>query len=452
MNRRDALRLLGAGGFGSLLLPAQTRPPNLLLIYADDLGWGDVGFNGRRSWTTPNLDRLASQGVRFTRWYSGAVVCAPSRGCLLTGKYTIHSGLKRNSDDLAPREVTIAEALKPLGYLTALIGKWHHGRRPTDGGFTHPLEQGFDQTFGFLNATHAHQHYPKTLFRNREEVAVSGYTADLFSDEAIRYIRDRRAGPFFLYLAYIESHFRIEAPGEEVAKFRGKFREKDPNHPLNARYAAMIHRLDKGIGRVLAALDQAGLADNTLVLFASDQGATFEKGNDGASAYHDSNRPFRGQKRSLEEGGIRVPGVVRWPAAIRGGRVSGEVVHMIDVLPTLVAAAGGKVDQAWKVDGLNMLEVFQGKAAAPERTLFWEWTSEGANMYAAMRGPLKLLEINGARFLYNVVEDPGERRTLVFEHPEMFQRLQTELTEWRKTEVQPWEPGARTPASSAGPR
>ena len=434
ITRRDLCRLFSAGALGGLSLPAQTRRPNILMIYADDLGWGDVGFNGRTAWTTPNLDRLATQGTKFTRWYSGAVVCAPSRGCLLTGKYTIHNGLKRNGDDLPASEVTIAEALKPAGYSTALVGKWHRGNLP-DGGFTHPLDQGFDQTFGFLDAVHAWEHFPKMLHRNREQVAVKGYTADLFSDEAIKYIESHRTQPFFLYLAYIESHYHIEAPEEEVALFRGKFKEKDPNEPTNARYAAMIHRLDKGIGRVLEALDRAGLAENTLVVFSSDQGATFEKGNKGASNYHDSNRPFRGQKRSLEEGGIRVPGIVRWPGKVPAGRTSDAVIHMTDVMPSFVAAGGANVDPIWKVDGMNMLDVWAGKAKPPERTLFWEWQQEGGAMYAAMHGDFKLLEIGGQKFLYNVAEDPGERRTLAQEYPEMFQQLQKELKAWQATEI-----------------
>ncbi|MBI1791292.1 MAG: sulfatase-like hydrolase/transferase [Acidobacteria bacterium] len=434
MTRRQVLKLSAAGALGPLVLPAQAPPPNILMIYADDLGWSDVGFNGRRTWDTPHLDRLASQGVRFTRWYSGAVVCAPSRGCLLTGKYTIHNGLKTNGDDLPAGETTIAEALKRHGYSTALVGKWHRGKRP-DGGFTHPLDQGFDQTFGFLDATEAHQHYPKTLFRNRERVPVSGYTADLFSEEAIRYLESPRRQPFFLYLAYIESHFRIEAPEEDVALYRGRFKEKDPANPLNARYAAMIHRMDSGIGRVLETLDDAGLAGNTLVVFSSDQGATFETGNQGVSNYHDSNYPFRGQKRSLEEGGIRVPAVVRWPGKTPAGAVSSAVIHMTDLFPTFVAAAGGAVDPAWKVDGMNMLDVFQGKSAPPDRTLFWEWSSEGGNMYAAMRGDWKLLVIGGAEFLYNVADDPGERRTLAGERPDILKQLRAELRAWQATEV-----------------
>ncbi len=434
LNRRDVLRLAGAGALSRIALRAQARRPNFVFLFADDLGWGDVGFNGRKTWTTPNLDRLASQGTIFTRWYTGMPLCAPSRACLLTGKYNIHNGVTSNSQDLPASEVTIAEALKPLGYSTALFGKWHRGRLP-DGSFTHPLDQGFDQTFGFLDARHAWEHYPKYLFRGREKVDTKGYTADMFSDLAVEYIRSHRNQPFFLYVPYIEPHFIVEAPGEEVAKYRGKFKEKDPAKPYNANYAAMIHRLDAGIGRVLKALDETGLAGNTIVVFTSDNGATFEAGNQGTANYHDSNHPFRGQKRSLEEGGIRVPGLVRWPGNVPAGRVCDQPVHMMDVFPTLLAAAGGSPDPAWKVDGLNLIDVWRGKASVPERPLFWQWKAEGHDMSAAMRGDFKLLEISGSRFLYNLREDPGERRTLAAEYPDLFKQLQAELRAWQATAV-----------------
>jgi len=406
------------------------------MILADDMGWSDTGFNGRKEWPTPNLDRLAREGTVFDRWYTSMPLCAPSRACLLTGKYTIHNGVRNNSTDIPKSQTTIARALKPQGYATALVGKWHRGTLP-DGSFTHPLEFGFDSTFGYLDARHAWEHFPKTLWRGRESVPVTGYSADILSDEAIRFIRGRRGDPFFLYLAYIEPHFLIEAPEENVALFRGKFREKDPNEPYNARYAAMINRLDAAIGRVLAALDETGLARDTLLVFSSDNGATFESGNKGTSNYHDSNKPFRGQKRSLEEGGLRMPAVVRWPGRVPAGRRSGEIVHMTDVMPTFAAAAGVRLEPAWKVDGVNMLDVWMGKARAPDRTLFWEWQTEGGTMLAAMRGDFKYLDIGGNRFLYNLAADPGERRTVAQEYPEIFQQLQKELNAWMATAVAP---------------
>ncbi len=418
----------------ALLDAAAVRRPNILMILADDLGFADVGFNGRKEWPTPNLDRLASQGTVFTRWYSGATVCAPSRACLLTGKYTIHNGVKTNGNDLPKSEVTFAEALRPLGYATGLIGKWHRGVLP-DKSFTHPLDQGFDTTYGFLDARHAWEHFPKYLYRGRDEEPVKGYTADVFSDEAIKFIKGHRRQAFCLYLAYIESHFHVEAPEDELALFKGKFKEKDPSQPVNAAYAAMIHRLDKGIGRVLAALDETGLAANTLVVFTSDNGATFEAGNKGASNFHDSNRPFRGQKRSLEEGGVHEPAAVRWPGKVPAGRRSSAVMHNIDLLPTFLGAAGGAPDPAWNVDGVNMLDVWTGKVKPPERTVFWEWTSEGAQMYAAMRGDFKLLRIGNSDFLYNVRTDPGERRTLAAEYPEVFKQLRAELKAWQDSEI-----------------
>ncbi len=405
------------------------RKPNFLFLFADDMGWSDVGFNGRKDWATPNLDRLASQGTVFDRWYTACPVCAPSRAALMTGKYGIHNTVRNNSTDLPTGEVTIAEALKPRGYATALIGKWHRGNLP-GGGFTHPLDQGFDTTFGYLDARHAWEHFPKTLFRGRDEVPVTGYSSDILADEAIQYFRQHRDTPFYLQLSFIEPHFLVEAPDEDVKAYAGKFKEKDPSQPYNARYAAMIQRFDSSVGRVLKALDEQGLANETIVVFTSDNGATFEAGNKGASWFHDSNRPYRGQKRSLEEGGIRVPGIVRWPGRVAAGKRTTDLIHNIDILPTFLAAAGAKPDPTWKVDGVNMLDVWTGKAAAPERTVFWEFRTEGIDTTAAMRGDFKLLDIGGNQYLYNVREDPQERRTIYAEHPEIFQRLKKELKDW----------------------
>lgn len=420
-----------------IIASAPERRPNIILILADDLGWGDVGFNGRTEWGTPNFDRLAGQGTVFRRWYVGTPVCAPSRAVLMTGKYTIHNRVITNGDDLPSEETTIAEALKKQGYVTALFGKWHHGRpRPGNQSYVHPMDQGFDEFFGFTEARHAWEHFPKELWHGREMKPVSGYTTTLFTDKAVDFITRNKARPFFLYLSLTEPHLLIEAPEEDVAQFRGKFKEKDPAKPYNAIYAAMITRLDKEIGRLMKSLDDLGLSENTLVVFTSDNGATFESGNQGASNYHDSNRPFRGHKRNLWEGGVRVPGIVRWTGKVPAGKVSNDIVHNIDILPTFLAAAGAEPDAAWKVDGINLLPVWTGAANASERTLFWEWRTEGGNQIAAMRGNFKLVITgNNPPELFNLETDPAERRNIIAEHQPLAQQLRKELTDWLATEA-----------------
>ena len=429
MTRRTLLQTLCATA--STAIAQSPAKPNLLFLFADDLGWSDVSFNGRKEWQTPNLDRLAAQGTIFDRWYTACPLCAPSRAAVMTGKYGIHNTVRANSTDLPASEVTIAEALKPYGYTSALIGKWHRGNLP-GGGFTHPLDQGFDSTFGYLDARHAWEHFPKTLFRGRDEVSVKGYSSDIIADEAIQFFRNHRDKPFYLNLSFIEPHFLIEAPEEDVKVYEGKFQEKDPSQPYNARYAAMIRRFDASVGRVLKALDDLGMAANTLVVFASDNGATFEAGNKGASWFHDSNAPYRGHKRSLEEGGIRVPGIVRWPGKVPAKKRSDAIVNNIDVFPSFLAAASGGSAKP-DVDGVNMLDVWAGKVPAPDRTVFWEFKTEGVNMAAAMRGDFKLLDIGGNPNLFNVREDKGERRPIQGEFPQIFQRLKKELTDWLAT-------------------
>jgi arylsulfatase A-like enzyme len=416
---------------------ADSRAPNIVLIVADDLGWGDVGFNGRTEWSTPNLDCLAREGRVFTRCYAAAVVCAPSRGAFLTGKSTIHTGVRHNDEDLPPEEVTIAEAIKPRGYTTALLGKWHHGKpRRGRSEFVHPMDQGFDEFFGFTDASHAWEKFPAQLWDGRKLVPTVGYIDDLITDRAVIFAEKHRARPFFLYLAYVATHFHVEAPSDEVAKHKGKFVEADPAVPLNATYAAMVTRLDWNVGRLIQSLKRLDLDRQTLVVFTSDHGATFESGNRGTSAALDSNRPFRGQKRTLWEGGVRVPFVAWWPGRVPAGGVSRDVIQLIDLLPTFVAAAGGCVNSSWHVDGTNLLPVWTGKAAAPDRTLFWEWQSERSDQLAALRGKFKLVVSHGGKSeLYDVVDDPAERRDVSASYPDLTARLRNELSDWLKTET-----------------
>jgi arylsulfatase A-like enzyme len=421
------------------------KPPNIVLILADDLGWGDVSFNGRRQWATPNLDRLAAKGIKFNRCYTAAVVCAPSRAALLTGKYTIHCGVSRNDDDLPASEVTIAEALKARGYNTALFGKWHHGKPREKGAeYVHPMDQGFDEFFGFTDATHAWEKFPNMLWEGRERKPSHGYADDLFTDHAIDFFKRHKDRPFFLYLPYISAHFNIEAPADEIERNRGKVPEPDSAAPLNTTYASQVTRLDREVGRVMAALEEQGLAENTLVFFTSDHGATFEAGNKGTSIALDSNFPFRGQKRTLWEGGVRVPSFVVWSGKIPAGKVSEEIVHLTDLLPTFLAVTGAQPDPAWRVDGMNQLPTWMGEARAPERTLFWEWRSEGSNQIAAMRGRFKLVITNGGRAeLFDVITDPAERQNTAAVHQEDVLRLNRELKTWLASE--------RDPTSTAGP-
>jgi arylsulfatase A-like enzyme len=423
----------------TMLVPwarAAERAPNVVLVLADDLGWGDVGFNGRTEWTTPNLDRLASRGVVLKRCYTAAPICGPSRAALLTGKYTIHTGVRRNDQDLPAEEVTIAEALKSRGYQSAVLGKWQGGKpRAGRNSSVSPLDQGFDEFFGYSDALDAQDKFPVNLWQGRTRVSVSGYIDDLVTDHGIDFVNRHRDVPFFLYLAYVAPHFAVDAPPDEVQRHVGKLAELDPARPVNARYAAMITRLDRNIGRLVETLDRLQLSQNTLIFFTSDNGATFEFGNQGASAALDSNRPLRGQKRTLWEGGIRVPGLVCWPGRIPAGQVSEINVHLADLFPTFVSAAAGTVDQAWHVEGQNMLPVWTAQAPAPDRILYWEWQSEGANQLAALQGDFKLIKTGGSRpELYDVAADPSERRDLSAVYPKRAKQLQAQLDAWMGSE------------------
>jgi arylsulfatase A len=419
---------------GTSALAGDKRKPNVILIVADDLGWGDVGFNGRKEWSTPNLDRLAKKGIKFNRWYTAAVVCAPSRAALMTGKYTIHNGVSGNTDDLPRSEVTLAAALGRLGYRTALFGKWHHGRpREGEKTYIHPLDRGFDEFCGYTDAVHAWEKFPKKLWFGRDLKDIKGdaYADSLFTDHSIDFVKRNKDHPFFLYLAFVAPHLHIQAPEADVKPFLGKFKEKDDKN-ANAHYAAMIARLDKEVGRLLEMLDALGLTDDTIIIFTSDHGATFEVGNHGASAFHNSNRPFRGQKRTLWEGGIRVPALVCWPGKLPADKSSDDPVHMTDLFPTLLFAAGGKAD----VDGRNLLAVWRGEEMAPERTLFWEWRSEKHYQIAAMRGRIKFIipALNAPAEMYDVVNDPAETRNIIAEHAELARSLEKELRGWLATE------------------
>jgi arylsulfatase A len=428
---------------------AKNPPPNIIMILADDLGYADLSVDGRKEWKTPNIDRMAKEGTVFRRWYTGAVVCAPSRAALMTGRYSIHNGVTGNGSlDLPSEEITIAEALKMRGYTTGLFGKWHRGApRPGHATFTHPMDQGFDEFFGFTEAVAAWQKFPEKLWDGREEKPSQGYADTLFANRTIDFIQRHKSGPFFVYVPFIATHGLVEAPSEDIAEHNGKFKEKDPTKPLNATYAAEATRMDKEIGRIIATVDKLGLREKTLIVFSSDHGATFEKMMHGVTNYLDSNRPFRGQKRTLWEGGVHVPGIVRWPGHVPAGGDSQELVHMIDLFPTFLAAAGTHAEPAWKVDGTNILGTLLGKSASPERTIFWEWDEGGNKQLAAMRGNMKLISSGGNNSeLYDVVDDPAERRDIKAEFPTEAKEMEKDLKAWYATMSDAAK--ARKPAAS----
>jgi arylsulfatase A-like enzyme len=297
------------------------------------------------------------------------------------------------------------------------------------------MDQGFDEFFGFTNARHAHQKFPAELFDGREKKPSKGYADALFTDRAVDFIGRKKDSPFFLYLPYTAPHSAVEAPEEDLAEHKGKFKEKDDAKPFNTAYAAMLTRLDKEVGRVMKALTDAGVADNTMLVFSSDHGATFEVLQRGAAVYHDSNRPFRGQKRTLWEGGVRVPTFVRWPGKVPAGKVSDDVLAMIDLMPTFCAATGTELPSELKLDGRNVLDVLTGKSPAPQRTLFFEWREGGNTQLAALHGNMKLV-INGENRpeLYDVEADPAERINQAADYAELTKQLDGELASWMATE------------------
>jgi arylsulfatase A-like enzyme len=413
-----------------------SRHPNILFVLADDMGYADIGCFGNKEIRTPNIDRLAAEGVRMPQFYCGTPVCAPSRAAFLSGRSSIHTGVKRNGDDLSRSEVTIAEALRARGYATALVGKWHRGSNPD---WSHPLEHGFDFFFGFIDAFDAHDHYPRTFWRNRVEVPNTSYSTDRFTQEALAFIRAHHDGPFFLFLPFTAPHAQIQAPADAVAEYRGRFAESDPAHPEHAAYAAMITRLDRGIGRVLDLLRTLGLERDTLVVFTSDHGAP-----PGVAQRFGSNGPFRGGKRNVYEGGLRIPVVVRWPAQLPAGRTDTAVGYACDLFPTFLAAAGGDpVQTKAHLDGINLLPVWRGAAPPAARTLYWEWPGKAPAQHAlAVRsGDWKLIESAESVELYDLSKDPGESRNLAAEHPDRVRDLKQRLTAWLATET------PRAPAS-----
>jgi arylsulfatase A-like enzyme len=404
---------------------AVTRP-NILFVMADDLGWGDLGCYGQKHIRTPNLDRLAAEGTRFTDVYAGASVCAPSRSVLMTGQHTGHTRVRGNAAvtggvgpqrrvPLEPQDRTVAEVLQKAGYATGITGKWGLGEPGTAG---IPTRQGFDQWLGYLNQQHAHNYYPDYLWRNEERLELLAntdgkqgrYSHDLFTDFALDFVRQHQAKPFFLYLAWTIPHGKYQIPSLEP------YADEKWEHDYKV-HAAMVTRMDRDFGRLMGLLKELKIDDRTIVFFCSDNGAVLRR--DGVL---DSAGPFRGQKGTQYEGGLRTPMIVRWPAQVPAGKVSDVPWYFADVLPTLADLAGATVPE--NVDGLSVLPTLLGQPQElGGRRLYWEQYSGGFQQ-AVRAGRWKAhRKADGMMELYDLARDPAEKRNVAREFPEEVQRL-----------------------------
>ena len=447
----DLARVLA--GLGSLILAQaqapdlgrfQARPPdkpNIIFILADDLGYGDLGCYGQNKIRTPNIDRLAEEGMRFTQCYAGSTVCAPSRCCLMTGRHTGHARIRGNARvPLAPEDLTVAEFLKTASYKTAAIGKWGLGDEGTTG---IPNRHGFDEWFGYLDQVRAHDYYPEFLWRNERQFQLSGnangrkgdYSHDWFTRSATNFIRISQKHPFFLYLAYTIPHANNELKdkGMEVPADVPYSREEWPQQEKNK--AAMITRLDADVGKILGRLKELKLDQNTIIFFSSDNGPHQEGGVD--PKFFGSSGPLRGIKRDLYEGGIRVPMIVRWPGRIKTGSTNAQVWAFWDFLPTAAEIAGVKPPK--DIDGISMLPTLLGTRQTNQHEfLYWEFHERGFQQAARMRDWKAVRPATDTPpELYDLTTDLGETKNVANQHPEIVARIEEYLKSAR-TESADW--------------
>jgi len=426
-------------GSASAADAAAPRRPNLVFILADDLGYGDLGCYGQKRIKTPEIDRMAREGMRFTDFYAGSTVCAPSRCVLMTGYHTGHARIRGNArEPLRPEDVTLAEVLKSAGYRTGLTGKWGLGEEGTTGV---PTRQGFDYFFGYLNQHHAHNYYAAYLFRGEQRVQLANevpgdgefgsgvatkkvdYSHDLVADEALKFVEENRDRPFFLYLALTTPHANNEAgkAGMEVPDY-GDYANTDWPEPQKG-HAAMISRMDKDVGRLLAKLKDLKLDEHTLVMFSSDNGPHREGGND--PDFNDSNGPLTGIKRSLTEGGIRVPLVACWPGKIKAGSESDFVGCFQDIMPTFAQLAGATDAVPPDIDGISFAPTLLGDKEKQKQHDHLYWACyEGGGAQAVRFGKWKAVQqpYHTAVRLYDLSKDIGETTNLAGEHPNLLQR------------------------------
>jgi len=478
-NSDEPLRVGSLQATGERGTSSKARLPNIVLILADDLGYGELGCYGQQKIRTPNLDRMAAEGMRFTQFYAGAPVCAPSRCVLMTGKHLGHAAIRDNSEvqpegqwPLPAEEITIAEILKNKGYSTAAIGKWGLGPPRSSGD---PNSQGFDLFFGYNCQRHAHNHYPSWLYRNHEKVSLNNpefsahqrfpsdadpndrrlyaqyvgqeYAPDRMLAEALDFIQKNRDRPFFLYYATTVPHLALQVPEDSLQEYLGDFPETPylgdrgylPCFAPRATYAAMVSRLDRDVGKILDQIKQLGLDSETLVIFTSDNGPTHGRGGgpqDGVggsdSVFFQSAGTLNGLKGSVFEGGLRVPMIARWPGKIPAGTVSEHVGAFYDFLPTFAEIVSAQIPTG--IDGISFLPTLLGKSQEQRQHEFLVWEFYGYGGQQAVRfGPWKAVRRDcyqspdGPITLFNLETDPGETRDVSSEYPEIVRKAQSIL-------------------------
>ncbi|WP_040584974.1 arylsulfatase [Spirosoma luteum] len=436
--------------------------PNIVVILADDLGYGDVGFNGQKLIRTPNIDRLAKEGMQFTQFYAGTSVCAPSRSSLMTGQHTGHTFIRGNKSvepegqqSIADSVNTVAELLQRAGYTTAAFGKWGLGPVGSEGD---PNKQGFDRFYGYNCQSLAHRYYPNHLWNNSEKVTLTAnenlqkthdYAADLIQQQALSFLDAQGSGkPFFLFLPYTLPHAELMVPNDSLFQYyKGKFAETPytgadygPNAKTGgytsqayprATFAAMVARLDQYVGQLMAKLKAQGLDKNTLVIFTSDNGPHVEGGAD--PKFFNSGGGLRGVKRDLYEGGIREPFVARWPGVIKAGSRNPYVGAFWDLLPTFTELAGAKTPN--HIDGLSILPTLTGKGAQKQHNyLYWEFHENGGRQ-AVRQGNWKAVRLQAIKNpdapveLYDLVKDPSESHNVAAQNPDRARQLSQLMNE-----------------------
>lgn len=460
------------------ILKDKVQPkPNIIYILADDMGYGDVGVYGQSKIKTPFIDKMANEGIRFTNHYAGQTVCSPSRCSLMTGMHMGNASVTRNGQLMNPDDVTVAELLKTAGYKTAIIGKWGLSEGPTAP--NSPNQQGFDHYFGFQNQGFAHFYYPEYLWRNHTKVEYpenlnirdengsylegkGTYSHDEFSKEALQFINDNKLEPFFLYLPFAIPHAELTVPEDSKTEYRGLNWPETPkligggggkNHGYgsqyidgycaqdepNLTYASMITRMDKNIGRIMDLLEELNIAENTIVMFASDNGPSNEGGQ--SIDFFDSSKGLRGKKRDLYEGGIRIPFIVKWKGMVKEGVESDLPSAFWDFLPTVCDLAGVNVPE--NTDGVSLMPTILGNNTEQKahKYLYWEWQTRKKYHFEALRvDNWKFYKITPLAKdsktyyeLYNLDTDRFETKNIVSEHSNLVEEFIPYIKEARKS-------------------